>query len=154
MDISMIEQLVNSWRINQQINRLLLDAIDEDWLPLRAASEGMTVGQQWAHMTNVRGAWARMKLKKLAADLEKLPQNEVYNKTYLLEHMERSASIFETIFTQYQDGIYAKGHHVSITTFYSYILSHDAHHRGQIILHLKLCGKILPKEVLDGIWKW
>lgn len=150
----MIEQLIEAWRLNQQMNRILLEAIDESWLSSRASSEGMTVGQQWAHMSNVRGNWARMKLKELAAGFDKIPPKEMHNKDYLLDHLERSAIICENIFTAYKDGIYAKGHDVSITTFYSYLLSHDAHHRGQIILHLKFCGHKLPEDVLYRIWKW
>lgn len=150
----MVEQLIESWGINQQMNRILLEAIDKKWLPSRASSDGMTVGQQWAHVSNVRGNWARMKLKKLAAGFDKIPPNEMHNKVYLLDHLERSASICAHIFTEYKDGIYAKGHDITITSFYSYLVSHDAHHRGQIILHLKLCGHSLPEDVLYGIWKW
>ena len=148
------KQLIDAWRINQKMNRILLDAIEEDWLILRAGSDGRTIGEQWGHVSSVRVNWIHMKLKDTRDILEKFDKKRAHEKKYLIDHLERTAVAFESIFEQYKDGIYAKGHDVTITTFYSYILSHEAHHRGQVLLHLKLNGHVLPEEVRYGIWNW
>jgi hypothetical protein len=35
-----------------------------------------------------------------------------------------------------------------------YMLSHEAHHRGQVFLLAHQLGFALPKEVMYGIWNW
>jgi uncharacterized damage-inducible protein DinB len=36
----------------------------------------------------------------------------------------------------------------------SYMLSHEAHHRGQVCMLAHQLGFPLPKEVAYGIWNW
>jgi hypothetical protein len=38
--------------------------------------------------------------------------------------------------------------------FLGYIISHESHHRGQIILALKENGHIPDKKILYRIWEW
>jgi uncharacterized damage-inducible protein DinB len=38
--------------------------------------------------------------------------------------------------------------------FPGYMISHEAHHRGQIILILKENGHLPGKKTLYGLWEW
>jgi uncharacterized damage-inducible protein DinB len=63
----MQEQLIESWHIHNRINLFLLDAVAEAHLIDTASLKGRTVGEQFAHIHNVRLMW----LKAAAPELEK-----------------------------------------------------------------------------------
>lgn len=57
MSVNIENQLVETWEIHNRINLFLLDAIKEEHLADISASKGRNVGQQFAHIHNVRLMW-------------------------------------------------------------------------------------------------
>jgi hypothetical protein len=49
-----MKELIETWEINNRINLYLLNAIDEKYLTDISVSKGRTVGEQFAHIHNVR----------------------------------------------------------------------------------------------------
>jgi uncharacterized damage-inducible protein DinB len=41
-----------------------------------------------------------------------------------------------------------------VVAFLGYVIAHESHHRGQIILSLKQSGHSVSKKVGYGIWEW
>jgi len=52
------------------------------------------------------------------------------------------------------DGRRIVGYPHSAVHYLTYYITHDAHHRGNVLLTLKQCGHVVPQDVRYGIWKW
>ena len=53
------KQLLETWDIHNRINLYLLDAVEPTALVSLSASKGRTVGEQFAHIHNVRLMWLK-----------------------------------------------------------------------------------------------
>ena len=42
----------------------------------------------------------------------------------------------------------------NVALFVAYAVSHEAHHRGQLVLSARALGRPLPPEVTAGLWQW
>jgi uncharacterized damage-inducible protein DinB len=47
-----------------------------------------------------------------------------------------------------------KGFRPDVVGMFSYLISHDAHHRGQISALARQLGHPLPKQAGFGMWEW
>lgn len=126
----MIEQFIETWRINNRANLILLDGISEEGLHLTLSKRGGgTPAKQFAHIHNVR-FW---KLEKIAAglanELEKLSLKEELSHEFLrynlIESSEAMAKVLREGFAN--DGV-VKGFRRGVTTLQGYLISHESHH--------------------------
>ena len=68
----MEEQLVETWQIHNRINLYLLDAVAPAALASVSASKGRSVGEQFAHLHNVRLMWLKPAAPELLEGLAKV----------------------------------------------------------------------------------
>lgn len=47
-----------------------------------------------------------------------------------------------------------KGFKPHAAAFLGYLISHESHHRGQIVLTLKQAGHPVDKKTAFGLWEW
>ena len=147
--------LLDTWQIHDRINLYLLDAIDPADLGGQSASKGRTVGEQFAHIHNVRLMWLKSAAPELLANLEKIEKNEANDKKALRKALTDSGKAIGALISQSTDsGSKVKGFKPHVGAFLGYLISHESHHRGQIALSLKQSGKPLDKKVSYGLWEW
>jgi uncharacterized damage-inducible protein DinB len=149
------KQLLETWEIHNRINLYLLDAVEPAVLVSLSASKGRTVGEQFAHIHNVRLMWLKSAAPELLAGLMKIEKEQAVDKKLLRKCLAESGEAIKSLLSKsVLDGGKVKGFKPHVTAFLGYLVSHESHHRGQIILSLKQAGKPLDKKILYGIWEW
>ena len=150
-----MDQLIETWEIHNRINLYLLDAVAPAALASLSASKGRNVGEQFAHIHNVRLMWLKSAAPELLKGLEKVEKDQASDKKRLQKSLiDSGKAIASLLQTSINDSGKVKGFKPHATAFLGYLISHESHHRGQIALSLKQAGAPLDKRVAYGIWEW
>ena len=148
------QQLTDTWQIHNRINLYLLDSIAENHLANFSASKGRNVGEQFAHMHNVRLMWIKAASPGLLDGLMKLEKDTSRSKKQLADALQQSADATSRLLTAGLAEGRIKGFKPHPAAFLGYLISHESHHRRQILLSLKQSGHPVDKKVRFGIWEW
>lgn len=149
-----MQPLVESWEIHNRINLYLLDAVDEQWLGVTSASKGRTAGEQFAHIHTVRLMWLKAADPALLTGLEKLEKGTLTKKGLADALTESGKAIAMLLDHALAGDGKVKNFKPHATAFFAYLVSHESHHRGQIMLTMKQAGHPFDKKVSFGIWEW
>jgi uncharacterized damage-inducible protein DinB len=150
------QQLIETWQINNRVNMKLLDGITDEGLEDTLSKRGgRTVALQFAHLHNVRLGWLEVCAKDLLKGQTKIDTAGEVGKALLKKRLTESGEAIGKLIAQgvINDGK-IKGYKRGIVPMIGYLVAHDAHHRGNMLLTLKQCGHKLTQQVQFGIWDW
>ena len=133
----MNEQLLETRQINNRINLYLLNAIKEEWLVDLPVSQGRNVGEQFGHIHSVRLMWIKSSVPALLKGLDKIDKETGVKKNRLQKNMEASSELILNLLEEVLIVGKVKGFNPHPGAFLGYLLAHEAHHRGQIMVTLK-----------------
>ena len=152
----MEDELVEAWRTNDRINLFLIDRIsDEGMLCTLSTRGGRDVARQFAHMHNNRVWQLEKRAKDLSAGLTIFEGKSSPQKQQLTDAFSASSEAIETFLTDVLAGKpKRRGFKRGIFTTLAYLVAHESHHRGSILLTLKQSGHALEKDAAYGIWGW
>lgn len=149
-----MDPLIETWLINASMNEYLLKGISDTHLKDIAVSKGRNVGEQFAHIHNVRLMWIKAAMPELLPSQKKFEKENPPSKNELLAEFKNSAKAIEEIIKAGLQTGRVKGFKPHTQAFVGYLIAHEAHHRGQIILTLKENGHLPDKKILFGLWEW
>jgi uncharacterized damage-inducible protein DinB len=148
-----MKELIESFQINNRIHFYLLDAIDDSHLSDQSSSKGRNVAEQFAHIHNVRLMWLKAAAPELLKDVEKIDKEKI-TKKLLKDSLTKSGNAIEKLLEQSSATGKIKGFKPHASAFVGYLISHESHHRGQIMLCLKQSGHAVDKKIQFGIREW
>jgi len=149
-----MKDLIDTWNIHNRINLYLLDAIDEKYLSDISASKGRNVGEQFAHIHNVRLMWLKVASPDLFQEQTKIEKGNKITKKLLSSELANSSTAISKLLEAGFAAGKIKGFKPHPSAFFGYLVSHESHHRGQIILSLKQSGHAIDQKTQYGIWEW
>ena len=147
------QSLAEIWRLNNRINLRLLDGLTDQQLSAVLLPRGKAVTSYFAHIHMARFYWLQRRASGLAKRLKKVPAGSA-TRSVLREALLASGEAMAELFTDAERTGQVKGVKRGPVGFLGYAMAHEGHHRGQILLHLKIAKLPLSRAAADSLWYW
>jgi uncharacterized damage-inducible protein DinB len=157
------QALAESYVVNDRMNQVVLEQLDpRAWRARLPGSRARTIAAIFSHVHNVRRKWLRLSAPhlKLPASLDRARCTQEQARVALAESAARCSEMLAEavarpdghVPTFRRDG-WAKPWPAGAAMF-AYMITHDAHHRGQACMLAHQLGFPLRGESAYGIWAW
>lgn len=157
------EALAESYVVNDQMNQVVLENLDpRAWRAKLPGDRSRTIAAIFSHVHNIRRKWLRLSAPhiKLPAPLDRARCTQEQARAALSESAARCYEMLVEALVRTdgrvkafrRDG-WAKPWPAGAAML-AYMITHDAHHRGQICMLAHQLGFPLRGEGTYGIWNW
>jgi len=146
---------------NERMNQMIIDSLDPAAWSAKPPGKVRGIAAIFTHMHNVRCKWVRLTAPhlKIPAQLNRTHCTLRQARAGLAESAARCGEMLAEaiggggrIAKFHRDG-WARPWPVGVEML-CYMVSHEAHHRGQVGMLAHQLGFPLPQEVGYGIWNW
>ena len=151
-----------AFAVNECMNQLVLEYLDRRvWRAQLSGSAGRTIAAIFSHVHNIRCKWLRLS----APHLKFPPQlNRVCCTQKQAKHaLAESAALCSKMLAEAlaPEGHVRKFHRdgwarpwMPGAAMFAYMITHEAHHRGQVCMLAHQLGFPLPEKAAYGLWGW
>jgi uncharacterized damage-inducible protein DinB len=146
------DAVLRSFDIHNRIHLYLLDGLaHEVWAAAPPGGKGRTIAALVSHIHGVRLMWLK------AGGAAALPGS--LEKTATVEEAKRALAVSAEAIREWLGPILNGSGRISgfkpdAWAFVSYLIAHEAHHRGQIVLLARQLGYPVDKKISYGLWEW
>ncbi len=153
---------VRIFAANDRINQMLIEHLDPAAWRAKPPGKSRTIAAIFTHMHNVRTKWVRLTAPHLKAppQLNRAHCTPQQARAGLAESGARCAEMLAEALGgcggrvgKFRRDGWAQTWPVG-PEMLCYMLSHEAHHRGQVCMLAHQLGFPLPSKVASGIWNW
>jgi uncharacterized damage-inducible protein DinB len=153
---------VQIFAANDRINQMLIERLDRAVWRAKPPGKARSIAAIFTHMHNVRTKWIRLTAPhlKVPPQLNRTHCTPLQARAGLAESAARCGEMLaealggsgSRVEKFLRDG-WAKPWPAG-PEMLCYMLSHEAHHRGQVCMLSHQLGFPLPNEVTSGMWNW
>ena len=153
--------LCETWVVNEHIHQILLEHLDSRvWRVSPPGGKGRSIAAIFAHIHNIRRKWIRRSTpdRKLPAPLHRSRCTLSRARTALAQSARCCAEMLGSMPTIspapkfLRDG-WARPWPAG-AAMVAYMISHEAHHRGQVCMLAHQLGFPLDGKVASAMWNW
>jgi uncharacterized damage-inducible protein DinB len=153
---------VQIFAANDRVNQILIERLDPAAWRAKTPGNTRTIAAIFTHMHNVRTKWVRLTAPhlKVPRQLNRAHCTPRQARAGLAASAARCADMLAEALGGAGDRVqefrrdgWASAWPVG-PEMLCYMLTHEAHHRGQVCMLAHQLGFPLPKEVGYGIWNW
>ncbi len=153
---------VQIFAANDRINQVLIEHLDPTAWRAKPPGNARTIAAIFTHMHNVRTKWVRLTAPhlKVPPQLNRAHCTPQQARAGLAESAARCAEMLAEALgdcggrvEKFRRDGWAQPWPVG-PEMLCYMLSHEAHHRGQVCMLAHQLGFPLPNKVGSGIWNW
>ena len=152
----MLDEILEAWRINNRVNLLLIERISDEGMRCTLSTRGgRNVVRQFAHMHNNRVWHLQKRAKRLAEGAHLFETHDEPDRATLSAQLRDSGERIEQLICGVIEGTPGiRAFKRGIVPYTAYFVSHESHHRGNILLTLKQSGHALDQKTRYAIWDW
>lgn len=144
------QDLLDSWRVNNAICLELLDLCPDEAFAFKPG-KGKTIRSNFVHIIGVRRMWLEDKLPKKASEIPKLDWKAA-SREQIVDALNLSSQLILEMLEARMNS--TKVTRFSPMLFLSYAIAHEAHHRSQIEIALRINGAEPEDAKLYNLWEW
>jgi uncharacterized damage-inducible protein DinB len=153
---------VQTFAANERMNQILIEHLDPAAWKAKPPGKARTIAAIFTHMHNVRVKWIRLTAPQLKVprQLHRAHCSPSQARAGLGQSAARCAEMLAQVLDNSGERVkkfrrdgWARPWPAGVEML-CYMLSHEAHHRGQVCMLAHQLGFPLPIEVTSGLWNW
>jgi uncharacterized damage-inducible protein DinB len=158
------DTILNTWRTNNRVTVFLVEQLPPGlWATAVPGAPRRTIRMIAGHLHNARCMWIKTLGQELGVPVPRSVDRRRVRRQELVPALHRSSRGILRLLTLGCE----RGGRIPLASTYTwrnlpldvghvlgYLVAHEAHHRGQIVLVARALGYRLPAAVTGGLWQW
>jgi len=161
--VDLADAVIAAWKTSNRVTVFLFENMPSELWPMPVpGTSRRTVRMIAGHIHNTRCMWIKMLGRRHGIRAPERVSRHTVTRRELVPALQRSShGILELLELGISQGgrIPASGVAwvnlpVDVVHFLAYLVAHEGHHRGQIVMLARQTGHRLPSEITGGLWQW
>jgi uncharacterized damage-inducible protein DinB len=158
------DMILAAWRTNDRVTVFLVEHLPAPlWEASVPGAPRRTIRMIAGHLHNARCTWLKMVGEEHGIPAPEGVDRRTVSRRQLVSALKRSSLGIERLLGLGCD----RGGRIPIPSTYvwrnlpldvghllAYLVAHEGHHRGQIVLLARQLGHRLPDSITGGLWQW